>query len=228
MFFLYEGIVLTCFPWQIFVEWDTSSWGSPLAHLFLHVSPMCFSFFQKYNYFFLVSIFHRPMLHFRWFFGFTPLHLMAPNGPNAGGAIDWLWTLRQQGGTHRPLRWSLPSGSCISVAAVGGIGRGSAPWEALGAFLGTYGKCGSKWCGYFFLSGWVVMYLYILPTYIVYGYDHMIFLYFRYIYVYTSTKYRIQLWPWITCKLGMWRKSNQHFVTNAWGGKIPQHQFLCL
>lgn len=196
---------------------------------------MCFSFFKNISpFFFFGFYFSQTYVAFSSVFWFTLLHLLdspvGQNGwPNAGGAIDWLRTLRQQGGTHRPLRWSLPSGSCISVAAVEGFGRASRPREALGAFLGLYWELRFEMVWLFlFLSGWVVMYLYILPTYIVYGYDHMIIYTFDIIYIYTSTNYRIQLWPWITCKLGMWRKSNQHFVTNAWGGKIPQHQVLCL
>lgn len=41
-----------------------------------------------------------------------------------------------------------------------------------------------------------------------------------------STNYRIQLWPWITSKLGMWRKSNQHLVTNGVGWQDPTASIL--
>lgn len=79
-FFWYWEIVLTCFPLQIFLEWDTSSWGSPLAlrwfldsfnkhQLIIASFSMCFCMFLPCVFPFFKNI----TVFFFWFLFFTDL-----------------------------------------------------------------------------------------------------------------------------------------------------------
>lgn len=48
-----------------------------------------------------------------------------------------------------------------------------------------------------------------------------LFVHSIYLYIYTSTKYRIQLWPWITCKLGIVAKKQPTFCDQCMGWQDP-------
>lgn len=116
----------------------------------------CVSPFLKiyHRFFFLVSIFHRPMLHFRRFFD-SPFstcwtHLLAKMAGQTPEVqlIDFGRSASKAALTG-PCGEAFRAGHVSRWLPLRGLAGLPAPGKRWARFWDFTGNCGSKWCGYF-------------------------------------------------------------------------------